>query len=215
MIKTQVPERQKLILYDVSWDEYTRHLRNFENRHLRLTYDRGTLEIMTLTHEHESLSDFLGRMVLTLTEELNLPLKSGRSTTFRERKKKKGLEADNCYWIANEAAVRGKKVIHLRIDPAPDLALEIDITRSSMPRMSIYASLNVAEMWRWDKHGLAFLVLNAKGEYDAVSASPTFPIPITPADLVPFVVMRDHLDETSVIREFRAWIRAKRNATQS
>jgi Uma2 family endonuclease len=209
MLKTQAREKQKLMLYDVSWEEYTQLLRGFGNRHLRLTYDRGTLEIMTLTHEHESDSTILGRFVVTLTEELNMPIKEGRSTTFRKRKTQKGLEPDNCYWIVHEAQVRGKKVINLRIDPPPDLSIEVDITHSSMNRMRIYASLGVPEVWRWDRKGLSFLVLNSDGKYDTVTTSPTFPIPICPADLIPFIAMRTQMDENAVIREFRNWVRAK------
>src|ERR1017187_5406734 len=103
MLKTRIPDRQKLILDNVSWGEYTRLLRSFEygHRHLRLTYDRGRLEIMTLSHQHEGLGWFLDKLVFVLTEELNLPIKGGGSTTFRKKKKHKGLEADNCYWIAH------------------------------------------------------------------------------------------------------------------
>lgn len=209
MITTRTPDRQKLILDNVSWNEYTRLLRSFEGRHLRLTYDRGTLEIMTLSYEHESLGDFLGRIVVTLTEEFDLPIRGGGSTTFRKRKKKKGLESDNCYWIAHEGDVRNIKVINLRKDPPPDLALEVDISRSSMNRMRIYAAIQVPEVWRWDKNGLAFLVLNADGKYDAATASLTFPLPINPADLMPFIAMRGQMDDNAVIRQFRAWIRAK------
>jgi Uma2 family endonuclease len=209
MLKTPLPARQKLILYDVSWDEYTRHLRNFERRHLHLTYDRGTLEIMTLSFEHEWIGRFLGRIVVTLTEELNLPIKQGGSTTIRRRKKKKGLESDNCYWISHEADVRNNKVIDLRKDPPPDLALEVDVSRSSMNRMGIYASLNVPEVWRWSKDGLAFLRLKEDGQYESVATSPTFLLAITPADLMSFVGMRSQMDENAVIRQFRAWIHGK------
>jgi Uma2 family endonuclease len=214
MIKTRIPERQRLILDNVSWDEYTRLLRSFEGRHLRLTYDRGRLEIMTLSYEHENHGEFLGRMIVKLTEELNLPIRGGGSTTFRKRKKKKGLESDNCYWIAHEAAVRNLKVINLRKDPPPDLALEVDITRSSMNRMRIYAGLNIPEVWRWDKNGLEFMTLSASGNYDGVAFSPTFPLPISPADLLPFIAMRGQMDDNAVIRQFRAWIRAKLAAAQ-
>jgi Uma2 family endonuclease len=200
---------ERLILDNVPWEYYTRYLHIMSDRHLRLTYDRGVLEIMRLSHEHENTSCFLGRFVITLTEELSFPVKEGRSTTFRRRKKKKGIEADNSYWIAHEAAVRSKKVINLRIDPPPDLAIEVDVSRSSMNRMGIYASLKVPEVWRHDEHGLAFLVLNAKGKYDPAATSPTFPLPITPADLMVFVNMLGQKDENAIIREFRLWIRAK------
>jgi Uma2 family endonuclease len=113
MSTVRIPQKQRFILDGVSWPRYTRLLRDFADRHLRFTYDGGILEIMTLSHEHESAADFLGRMVVTLTEQLKLPIKAGRSTTFRKRKKEKGLEPDNCYWIAHEADVRGKTVIDL------------------------------------------------------------------------------------------------------
>jgi Uma2 family endonuclease len=214
MITTRIPHRQKLILDNVSWNEYTRLLRSFEGHHLRLTYDQGMLEIMTLSHEHEGLGWFLDKLVFVLTEELTLPIKGGGSTTFRKKKKHKGLEADNCYWIAHEADVRGKTVIKLSIDPPPDLAIEVDISRSSMNRMRIYAAIKVPEVWRHDRNGLAFLVLNSLGKYDPVAVSPAFPVPIMPADLLPFIAMRNQMDENAVIRQFRAWIRAQLAANQ-
>lgn len=214
MISTRIPHRQKLILDNVSWNEYTRLLRTFEGHHLRLTYDQGMLEIMTLSHEHEGLGWFLDKLVFVLTEELTLPIKGGGSTTFRKKKKHKGLEADNCYWIAHEAEVRGKTVIKLSVDPPPDLAIEVDISRSSMNRMRIYAAIKVPEVWRHDRNGLAFLVLNSLGKYDSAAISPAFPMPITPADLLQFIARREQMDENAIIRQFRAWIRAKLAANQ-
>ncbi|WP_333312715.1 MULTISPECIES: Uma2 family endonuclease [unclassified Microcoleus] len=38
----------------------------------------------------------------------------------------------------------------LNEDPPPDLAIEIDITRSSIHRLELYASLGVPEVWRYD-----------------------------------------------------------------
>ena len=158
-----IPANQRFFLDSVSWDRYTRLLRAFSDRHLRLTYDQGVLEIMTLSHRHENLGRFLGRLAVTLTEEFELPIKEGGSTTFRRRRAEKGLEPDNCYWIANEAAVRGKDKIDLRRDPPPDLAVEIDITHSSLDRMGIYASIRVPEVWRFDGRVLAFLRLSNFG----------------------------------------------------
>ncbi len=56
MISTvQASAGQRLLLTSVDWDTYRRLLRAFDERPgLRLTYDGGALEIMTLTHEHES-----------------------------------------------------------------------------------------------------------------------------------------------------------------
>src|SRR5262249_54893083 len=142
-------QQQHLVLRDIDWKTYNRLLRAFAERPgIRLTYDRGTLEIMSPSHGHDTDARFLGRLVVTLTEELGLPIKGGGSTTFRRRRRRRGLEPDDCYWIANEPRVRGKRKINLRVDPPPDLCIEVDVTHSSLNRLSIYAALNVPEVWR-------------------------------------------------------------------
>src|SRR5437868_5984098 len=108
MATAKTPSVQRLVLYSVTWREYGRLLRALQHRRLRLTYDRGVLEIMTLSFGHERYGSFLGRLAVTLTEELSLPVAEGGSTTFRRRKKQKGLESDNCYWIQNAHLVGGK-----------------------------------------------------------------------------------------------------------
>src|ERR1700722_10549374 len=96
------------ILQGIDWRTYTRLLRAFDGRRrFRLTYDRGTLEIMSPLWEHEGPAYLLGRMVDVLTEELRLPCRAGRSLTLRRRRKQRGLEPDNCYWIASVAGVQG------------------------------------------------------------------------------------------------------------
>src|SRR5438132_7530835 len=155
-----------LVLTGADWRTYSRLLRVFAERpSVRLTYDRGDLEIMSPLPEHESDADMLGRFVVVLTEELGLPIKAGRSTTFRRRGLRRGLEPDNSYWIANEPRVRGKRRINLRIDPPPDLAIEVDVTSSSLNRMGIYAVLAVPEVWRLDGPVLTFYVLAANRRY--------------------------------------------------
>jgi len=210
MPAVRIPSPQRFVLENVTWGRYTRLLREFEDRHLRMTYDRGTLEIMTLSYEHEISATFLGRLVVTLTEELNLPIRDGRSTTLRRRHKQKGLEPDNCYWIAHEGDVRNNTTIDLRKDPPPDLAIEVDVSRSSLNRMGVYAKLGVPEVWRYAKQGLVFVTLAADGEYASATVSTLFPLPIAPADLMPFIQMRGSTDDNDIVRQFRAWIQGKR-----
>src|SRR5262245_24566858 len=87
------PSSERLVLRDVPWETYVRVLYGFAERpRVRLTYDRGVLEIMSPLHEHESDGDFLGRLVVTMTEEMGVPTRAGGSTTLRRRKKQRGLE---------------------------------------------------------------------------------------------------------------------------
>ena len=200
---------QRMLLYGVSWREYTRMLRAFADRpgH-RLTYDRGTLEIMSPLFEHEIDAELLGRFVVVLTEEMQLPLEAGRSTTFRRRKMRRGLEADHSWWIAHAPQMRGKKRVDLRVDPPPDLALEVDVTRRSLNRMSIYARLQVPEVWRLNVHGLTFQVLQADGRYAEGPHSTAFP-QFTPVDLLTHLDLRAQYDNNEVVRRFRAFVRQR------
>ena len=50
MPAVRMPAQQRLVLESMSWEGYSRLLREFADRHLRITYDRGLLEIMTLSH---------------------------------------------------------------------------------------------------------------------------------------------------------------------
>ena len=172
----------------------------------RLTYDRGALEIMSPLYKHASNTDLLARFVNVLTEEQDMPIKAGRSTTLRRRKKRRGLEPDHSWWIQNEIRVRGKTDIDFRVDPPPDLAIEVDVTRSSPNRMSIYAALGVQEIWRDDKGALTFHLLQSDGTYAVIPRSQALPL-VTPADLARFLALRTTLDETSLVRQFRAWVR--------
>jgi Uma2 family endonuclease len=207
MATVHAPTDQHFLLTGVDWQTYTRLLHAFV-RHpgVRLNYDRGVLEIMTLSHEHENRVHLLRRLVEAFTEELNLPLKGGRSTTLRRRRKQRGLEPDECYWIASEPLVRDKDVINLRRDPPPDLALEIDVSQSSVPRMPIYAALRVPEVWRFDGQNLTFFALDTQGNYVVVTHSRAFP-QLTPADLLRFLTLRGQEDENAILRQFRAWVR--------
>jgi Uma2 family endonuclease len=198
---------QWLLLNNIDWPTYTRLLRIFAERPAaRLAYDRGTLEIIGPLYEHDFDADLLGRLVVTLTEELALPIASGGSTALRRRGKQRGLEPDRCYWITNEPRVRGKRRLDLRVDPPPDLALEVDVTHSSLNRMRIYAALRVPEVWRLESLKLMFHVLGGDGNYSESSYSRAFPL-VTPADLTRFLALRATHDANSIVRQFRAWVR--------
>jgi Uma2 family endonuclease len=167
---------------------------------------------MSPSLQHDDDGTYLGHMVRLMTEEFGLPVHGGGSTTLKRQLMQKGLEPDECFWIAHAPQIAGVRRLDLRVHPPPDLAIEIDVTNSSLDRMGIYAALGVPEVWRLDEHVLSFQVLGADGTYRRVESSPTFP-GITPADLVPF--LRDaHTapDQNAVTRRFREWVRQRRPA---
>src|SRR5260221_2335833 len=107
MPTAEISRPQRFVLYGEPWEPYVRLLRMFDDRrHLRITYDRGALEIMTLSSEHEQWKRLIARLIVALTEELGLPIAEYGSMTMKRRKKQRGLEPDDCFWIQNEAQVR-------------------------------------------------------------------------------------------------------------
>src|SRR4029077_15203920 len=99
--KRHRPRRRSLVLHGIDWRTYTRLLRAFgDHSGVRMTYDRGELEIMAPLLRHDTPADLLGRFVVVLTEELGLGIRAGGSTTLRRRRRRRGLEPDRCWWIA-------------------------------------------------------------------------------------------------------------------
>ena len=120
------------LLTGIGWETYQALALDLaENPSKKLTYNQGILEIMTPLPEHELNKRFLGRIVETTTEFLGLEIFSLGSTTWSREDLQRGIEPDECYYITNEAIIRGKLDFDLNINPPPDLALEIDITSSS------------------------------------------------------------------------------------
>src|SRR5262245_54907366 len=76
------PHEQRLVLRNIDWARYRSFAELLGESHVRLTYDRGNLELMTLSHGHERWSGLLGQFVEALTEELDMPRQSGGSTTL-------------------------------------------------------------------------------------------------------------------------------------
>ena len=71
--------------------------------------------------------------------------------------------------------MRGKRQLDLNRDPAPDLIIEVDVTRTSLDRLKIFAALGVPEVWRSTGRSLQFLHLQADGTYQARTTSRNFP----------------------------------------
>jgi Uma2 family endonuclease len=77
------PPDEMIHLSGISWQTYERLLDELSDRRLRLTYNRGNLEILAPSPEHELGKEVLGRFVETLAEELEVKIYPLGSTTFK------------------------------------------------------------------------------------------------------------------------------------
>jgi hypothetical protein len=79
--------------------------------------------------------------------------------------------------------------------------------------MAVYAAIRVPEVWRFDGEVLLIYQLGADGNYLVVEHSPHFPF-VTGADLARFIQQRTQMDENSLARSFREWVREQLRAAQ-
>lgn len=204
--KMCIKSAQQFLLHNVSWRSYLLFGEALGERSLRATYDRGRLELMMPTREHERIKTIWGRLVEVLAEEFNLETAAAGSMTHKREDLQRGIEADQCYHIRSWPLIIGKGELDLNVDPPADLALEVDVTSLSISRLPIYAAFRIPEVWRFDGETIHVLLLNDKGDHEESDASPTFPgVPIS--GLVPFLLMWNTDDDVTIVRAFRAWLR--------
>ena len=193
------------VLYEIAWHTYLELREIPENYHLRMTYDQGVLELMSPSPRHESYSRYVDMIIGIWTEELNIPIRGLRQMTCKREDIAKGLEPDDCYYVQNEARVRNKIEIDFAVDPPPDLAVEIEVSQSSVRKAPIYAALGIRELWRYDGQILRIFEL-VDGQYQGREGSVCFPnFPVAKAEEV--IRQIGEIDDTAFKRRFRRWLR--------
>ena len=199
-----------IVLPNVSWETYERLLEDLSDCSVpHLTYDRGVLEIMSPTREHERFNRTLNLIVEIVAAELNVNVDLLGSSTFKRKDLDRGFEPDSCFYVKSAERIQGKKRLDLSIDPPPDLVIEIDITSSSIPRMPIFAEFGVPELWQYDGSSLRMSRLDGD-EYAAIDRSLAFPILTRP-------VLEDFLSKSQewedyprLVRFIRDWVNANK-----
>jgi Uma2 family endonuclease len=109
-------------------------------------------------------------IVFVFCEVCNLNVECLGQTTWRKKALSKGLEPDACYYIKSAELIHGKRIITLDSDPPPDIAVEIDLTRRSFRKLSIYAALGIPEVWRYDGQTLRIYALT-ENQYSEIHES--------------------------------------------
>src|SRR6266699_1145067 len=88
--KLAVP--QHLLITCVPWRSFEKIVDALSEHHLRITYDRGALELLSPVLLYERWKLMFSRLLGSLTAELRFPLKAYGSTTFCKEEAQRGLE---------------------------------------------------------------------------------------------------------------------------
>jgi Uma2 family endonuclease len=209
---TEIPD-QRVVFRGVDWEFYDRLVESIpDSSNIQVGYDGKDLELMGKGRKHGKGTKLLGQLVEAIAQELGIPYSSLADTTWKRPEILRGLEADQCYYflpekIAADAAALARDSAEIADYPNPDLAIEVDISVPQIDRASIYAALNVSEVWRFDGKRVVIERLGPDGKYAAVDASGFLPIRVE--DVQRWVVEEDSRDESAWARRLRAEIRAR------
>ncbi len=201
---------EKHLYYGVSWDAYLKLLSDLGDGRpggIRLAYMDGLLEIMSPKRLHEQITRLVDMILTLMTFEMGMNLDNCGAMTMRLDVQEKGGEPDSCFYIANEAKVRGVVEIDLKIHPPPDVVLEVDITSPSLDKMKLYAAAEVPEVWRYDGAQMRFFVLHDQ-EYQASIHSRSFP-PLTSERLADFIKLGREQGSTVMLQAVKSDLQSR------
>jgi len=200
-----VPPGHRVILQDVSWQEFEAILEELGDRRAsRLAYSQGTLEMRMPLPKHEKAKVIIGDLVKILLEELEIDCETFGSTTFKRADMAFGVEPDDSFYIQNHAQMIGKERIDLMVDPLPDLTIEVDVT--SKTQLDAYEALGTPELWRYENGKLQINILRDGKYIESEISSTFFNLPIV--EVIPrFVEQSQTLGRSPTLRVFRQWVR--------
>jgi Uma2 family endonuclease len=204
-------EGSLLVLRDVSWERYEAIVATLEERHrYRTVYLDGMLEVIAPMIADERVHRMIGNIVKELCDLEERDWEDFGSTTFRQKKRRAGLEPDTCLYVdENARIVRAcMEQMDLSVYPPPDLAIELRSTNviesdvTSMTTFEVYLRLKVPEVWVWQNKGLKIYLLQ-NGKYIESQQSlifPNFPV----QTLIPQLVEQALKEGTSkMLRQLR------------
>jgi Uma2 family endonuclease len=211
MISTALLPVTNSLFHGVSWEDYDRALQELyaAGVHAHVTYDNGEMEITTTGDIHERVKSCIGRLIETYALEADIPITGLGEATCRREDLLKGLDPDECYYVNTPLPPpqEGSAPLDLMTFPPPDLAIEIDLSNSSIPKQPIYAALGVAEVWRYAEQRLRLLVLTEAGKYEERDRGLAFPS-LSLVQMNRFLQLALTQSSHSAALAIRDWVRA-------
>jgi len=181
--------------HGVTWADYERVLALRGDRSApRITYLEGTLEIMSPSLPHDSIKSTIGRLVEVWCLEHGIEFLTAGSWTVKSERKKRGVEADECYVFKGFAAPK-----------RPDLAIEVIWTSGGIDKLDVYRKLGIREVWFWEKGTIRAYRLRGE-RYVHARAS----VLLRGIDLVELASFLDRPTTSRAIRDYSAALRERR-----
>ncbi len=196
-----VPQQNKIALPGISWQTYKAIMAEVgDDRAWRIAYSEGVLEIRMPSQNPEVPKRLLEDFITALADALEIEVMGVGALLLEREDLTRAAEPDSCFYVQNEAIVRGKS-IKLPGDPPSDLVIESDYTSSSLNKFTLYASLGVPELWRYHQQKLEIYHL-IEGNYQPAEQSLAFPL-LPVAEVPGFIAQSLAIGQRAAVRLFR------------
>lgn len=209
MVAVAAPATQRVVIRDVSWGLYELLLAGHLDKSApRFTFDRGTLEIMSPGRRHERTNRSFARLIWTVGFELGIEIEDVGSMTYKRSSVRRGFEPDSSFYLRLPGRLDSDRDFDPEVDPPPDLVIEIDVSRSSIPKLELFAALQVPEVWLWDGEQVSFFHLR---DVEYVSSHHSRLISeLTSAIVTEFILSSMNLTDAAWHRSIVEWARTLR-----
>jgi Uma2 family endonuclease len=179
-----------------------------ERTAIRVAYDGRDMEIMVKGPIHNDYARIIDRFVTVVAALMSIPHRGLGETTWIRPEIERGLEADQCYVFERAKLARLRDLLARKDNdvagyPNPDLAIEVDLSPPQTDRPSIYAALQVPELWVFDGEILVIQHLSADGKYLDIGASQF--LPVSADQVMRWVRNEDTEDMAAWEERLRAW----------
>ncbi len=199
--------------YHVSWEEYEQLLDQVgEASGLRISYNDGELQVMSLSSEHEKYVRFFEKIATLISIRLRINILSFGSATMKKSARLAGKEPDACFYVQTASQLGNRIQLDFETDPPPDIAVEVDIHHASRDMFSTYAKLRVAEVWRYNATKLTIHHLR-RGRYIEQETSLALPM-LSSRTLTAFLTQLREEGEFQTLIAFDAWLQSASDAAK-
>lgn len=192
----ELPTEHRVILNPCDWETYQRLLeQQAERSSPRFTYSEGILEIVSPSPQHEELTRVMEAIVQAACEHFEIDFRPLGSSTQRRVDLQSGAEPDASFYLGR-----------LDRDPAedpPDLAIEVEVSRSALNKLAIFGQLGIPEVWRISSKGAQIYQLEGSVY---VLARQSKLLPLDEGGLNLLLERKQQLDWRPWLRSLREWL---------
>jgi len=165
----------------------------------RMKYHTGEVLLMAPLPKHGRDASLIADIIKVLLDHQGCEYDAFTPVTM-ELPQESGIEPDYCFYIDHWQAISGKERIDWRIDPPPDLVLEIDVT--SYSDVHDYLPYRVPEVWLFCNKELLMYQLQGL-EYVVQTSSRYFPEINLPEIITQCVQVAYERNTSTAIRELK------------